>query len=65
MAVETLKKRRDLGLGLHDQSDSFYDALKRGVPACYGNALGFDRLLTLALGKDDIKHALAYRRYFY
>jgi lysyl-tRNA synthetase class 2 len=32
----------------------FLDALRRGLPACAGAALGVDRLVMLLLGKDDI-----------
>ena len=39
----------------------FYQALERGMPDCYGNALGFDRLLALILGFKDLGEVVPFR----
>jgi lysyl-tRNA synthetase class 2 len=38
--------------------EDFLDALKSGLPACAGIALGFDRLVMLATGAEDIEQVL-------
>ena len=41
--------------------EAFLDAMKAGLPNCAGVALGFDRLVMLALGVKDLSQALAFR----
>jgi lysyl-tRNA synthetase class 2 len=36
------------------------EALKHGLPNCAGVALGFDRVLMLALGEDDIEKVMSF-----
>ena len=36
------------------------EALKHGLPSCAGVALGFDRLLMLALGEDNIEKVMSF-----
>jgi elongation factor P--(R)-beta-lysine ligase len=40
--------------------ENFLAALKAGVPDCSGVALGFDRLVAIALGADRLAHAMAF-----
>ncbi|MFK7873800.1 MAG: EF-P lysine aminoacylase EpmA [Oligoflexales bacterium] len=41
---------------------NFIKALKKGISACCGNALGLDRLLSILQGKKDLDYAIAYRQ---
>jgi lysyl-tRNA synthetase class 2 len=52
--------RRELGKPLYPIDDRFLEALETGLPPCSGNALGFDRLLMLILGKPHIEHVIAF-----
>lgn len=40
--------------------EDFLAALARGLPACVGNALGFDRLVSLCVGGDGLEVALPF-----
>jgi lysyl-tRNA synthetase class 2 len=48
------RQRQILGKQAIPEDDSFYEALALGLPACCGNALGFDRWLTLLTGNAQI-----------
>jgi lysyl-tRNA synthetase class 2 len=51
------RKRRLYGQ-TYPIDEDFLDALERGLPACAGIALGFDRLVMLATGAEDIEQVL-------
>ena len=53
--------RKQEGRDVPDEDRDFYLALEKGIPDCCGNALGFDRLLTLILGRDNIGSVLPLR----
>ncbi|MCX6106508.1 MAG: EF-P lysine aminoacylase EpmA [Proteobacteria bacterium] len=44
---ESNLKRVQLGYEVPEEDRNFYDALRKGLPPCSGNALGFDRWLAL------------------
>jgi lysyl-tRNA synthetase class 2 len=41
--------------------EAFLDALRTGLPACAGNALGVDRLVLLLFGGDDLSQVMTFR----
>jgi lysyl-tRNA synthetase class 2 len=49
-----IKERKRLGLPIFPINMRFLSALKRGIPACTGNALGVERLFSLIYGIDSI-----------
>ena len=52
--------RRILGLPMMPLDEHLLDALKAGLPDCAGVALGLDRLVMLAAGKDSIQEVIAF-----
>ena len=50
--------RKSLGYPEQKIDMQLIDALKRGLPECSGVALGFDRILMLAMSKQNIKDIL-------
>jgi elongation factor P--(R)-beta-lysine ligase len=52
--------RRARGLPVMPLDESLLDALAAGLPDCAGVALGFDRLVMLAAGKDAIQEVMAF-----
>lgn len=58
--VEDNQKRRDMGLEMQPIDYHLIDALKAGLPACAGIALGVDRLIMLALGAKHIDDVTAF-----
>jgi lysyl-tRNA synthetase class 2 len=60
--AEAAAKRRKIGLPTPAEDADFYEALARGLPACCGNALGFDRWLALLMGDDSLDRAIPFRR---
>lgn len=53
--------RRQRALPQVAPDEVFLDAVEAGLPNCAGVALGFDRLVMLALGVKDLSQALAFR----
>jgi lysyl-tRNA synthetase class 2 len=53
-------QRRARGLDVYPLDERFLEALGAGMPPSAGNALGFDRLLALSLGSDDIHELQAF-----
>lgn len=43
---------------------AFYDALRSGIPACCGNALGFDRWLAILLGESDLANVIPFQEMY-
>lgn len=58
--VEDNQKRREIGLEMQPIDYHLIDALKAGLPACAGVALGIDRLVMLAQGKEHIEEVTAF-----
>ncbi|MBI2603287.1 MAG: EF-P lysine aminoacylase GenX [Deltaproteobacteria bacterium] len=54
------RQRALLGKDVPEEDREFYAALAKGLPDCFGNALGFDRLLALILGKGSIADVMIY-----
>jgi len=52
--------RRTRGLPVYPVDERFLAALKQGIPPCSGNALGVDRLVSLACGTREIARAMAF-----
>jgi len=44
------------------EDPDYFAALGRGLAACCGNALGFDRLLALALGESNLDRVIPFRK---
>lgn len=58
---ESFQKRDILSKQAVPIDDDFLDALSSGMPPCCGNALGFDRLLAVLLGEDEIDGVIPFR----
>lgn len=54
------QKRRALGLPTVAVDTNFIEALRAGLPKCSGIALGVDRLIMLALNKQEIREVLSF-----
>lgn len=48
------QQRKEAGKESYDIDSRFIDATKAGMPACSGIAIGFDRVMMLALEEDEI-----------
>lgn len=53
-------RRQEQGRRVPDMDEKFLAALEHGLPDCAGVALGLDRLLMIASGKDDIRDVLSF-----
>ena len=56
-----LQVRTGRGLDAVQIDEEFLSALEAGLPACAGVAMGFDRLVMLALGAQSLDQVLAFR----
>lgn len=54
--------RRSHGYPVPREDEDFYLAMESGIPACCGNALGFDRLLAILCGKTEITDLIPFRQ---
>lgn len=52
--------RQELGLPTVPADENMLQALEHGLPACAGVAIGFDRLVMLAAGADQLSDVLAF-----
>jgi len=52
--------RQELGLPTVPADENMLQALEQGLPACAGVAIGFDRLVMLAAGADQLSDVLAF-----
>ncbi len=59
--AEDNRRRARRGLPEREVDAAFLDALADGLPACAGVAVGFDRLVMLALGARTLDEVLAFR----
>ncbi|NRA66604.1 MAG: hypothetical protein HRU19_19100 [Pseudobacteriovorax sp.] len=57
----TQKLRKDIGKTDIPHDPYFIDSLRDGIPESCGNALGFDRLLAILLGKNSIEDVIPFR----
>ncbi|MDX1513137.1 MAG: EF-P lysine aminoacylase EpmA [Gammaproteobacteria bacterium] len=48
------------GLPVPPEDRALLDAMRHGLPACAGVAMGFDRVVMLAAGLDDVRQAMAF-----
>jgi lysyl-tRNA synthetase class 2 len=60
--VADQRERAARGLPVYPLDEDFLAALEEGLPACAGNALGFDRLLALTMGTTEIARVMAFPR---
>lgn len=57
---EDCRQRQAAGRPVPDIDEKFLAALEHGLPDCAGVALGLDRLLMIAAGKDDIRDVISF-----
>ncbi len=53
-------ERERRGLPVYPIDENFLNALKKGLPECAGNAIGFDRLVAIANGFTDIRRVVSF-----
>ncbi len=58
--VQNNQKRLATGRSELPVDSRLLDAMRSGMPACSGVALGFDRLVMMAMGTKDVSDALAF-----
>lgn len=57
---EDNRKRLEMGLEAQPIDKYLIEAISHGLPQCAGVALGIDRLIMLALGKNHIEQVTAF-----
>lgn len=55
---EMTEQRKGQGLAPYPIDESFMEALESGIPDCAGIAMGFDRLVMIAVGATQIENVL-------
>ena len=60
MYKRQLREREALGLPAIALDEKLLAALEHGLPDCSGVALGFDRLVMLAVGGDALDEVMAF-----
>ena len=55
-------QRKKLGKPEIAEDEDYFRAVAQGIPACCGNAMGFERLLALAMGWDNIDQCIPFRK---
>ncbi len=58
--LQDLRTRRARGQPQPPLDENFLDALEAGLPDCAGVALGFDRLVAIALGASRLSETIAF-----
>ena len=58
--LDDLQNRRDAGKPAVPLDEPLLAALESGLPPCAGVAVGFDRLVMIATGADDIRDAVTF-----
>jgi lysyl-tRNA synthetase class 2 len=58
--AQDLALRRSRGQGSHPLDERLLAALTAGMPDCAGVAVGFDRLVAVALGAERLSEAMAF-----
>jgi lysyl-tRNA synthetase class 2 len=59
--ANALSERQKHGYNVPSQDEDFYSAMSKNIPECCGNALGFDRLLALICGLEEISSIIPFR----
>jgi lysyl-tRNA synthetase class 2 len=54
------QKRRNRGLAVHSVDTRFVAALQHGLPPCAGVAIGFDRLMMILEGQQELSAVHAF-----
>lgn len=58
--IEENRTRRELGKETYPIDEDFIQALEKGIPACCGVAVGFDRLMMLRRGANEINEVIPF-----
>ena len=56
-----MSERQKHGYSIPTQDEDFYAAMSKKIPECCGNALGFDRLLAVICGLEEITPIIPFR----
>lgn len=58
--LNDLQRRQAMNKPPYPLDERFLAALENGIPPCVGNALGFDRLVMLIAGANNIQDVMAF-----